>query len=392
MDKVQNLLNCAITNVGSNFNPGDEITWNSWELERGRQISLQNKIEEALEDIRNPESNQGVKGLDILSKNDYLKIFFEFRLIAKYFAGEFRLYSYIWNKNIKQEFYQIFDLFIEKWYFSYVYVGYGEDLLELDKRLFAANNSEKSANKDIYKFCRFRLYTKSGDKFYSILAGQIVESRIVNEDRLVRCSFDEGTVWLYWWHILLEHFSGVKRCLNAWKSISKQIVMENFGEEEKKSTKEQIANNDTIFFKPMSTEDIGEETFCQPMKFIDANDVSHMFGILYDYTERQAAKMGYVFRPSNLKKERTNSGENYALNKMIFNIQTVFLTKLNSCLFNMRKTFGGRVIPKELKFVLSNQAYALGLPNPTGSNGIEQGYLRNGTPNPENKNNKQDAD
>lgn len=388
MNKIQNLLCNSFRHINNNFSPEDEITWNTLEVERGRQISLQKKIEDTLEEIR--EEGAGRPGLNVLSQNEYLRIFFEFRLIAKYFAGEFRIKTFKWNQWIKEEFYQILDLFIEKWYFSYVYVGFGEDLLELDKKIFYAN-SENSGQKDIYRNCRFRLYTKSGDKFYSILAGNLVDSELVHEGRLVRCSLDEGTMWIYWWHILLEHLGGVQRCLKAWTAISKQITMENFGDDEKALVDSQLLNNDTVFFKPMAKEDLGEESFCEPMKFMDANDVSHMFGMLYDYTERQAAKMGYVFKPANLKKERTNSGENFALNKTIFNMQTLFLTKLNACVFNFRKTFGKKIIPREFKFILSNQAYALGIPSPAGENGIEEGYLRKGQPNPKNPNNQQNA-
>lgn len=392
MSKIQNLLCNSFKHINASFSPEDQITWNTLEVDRGKQLTLQKKIEETIEEVREDIKNSGGTGIDILTQNEYLRIFFEFRLIAKYFAGEFRLKCFRWNDWVKDEFYQILDLFIEKWYFSYVYVGWGDDLLELDKKIFYAN-SQNSGQKDIYRNCRFRLYTKSGDKFYSILAGNLVDSDLVHEGRLVRCSLDEGTMWLYWWHILLEHLGGIKRCLTAWTAISKQITMENFGDDEKKKVEEQILNNDTVFFKPMATEDLGEETFCEPMKFMDANDVSHMFGMLYDYTERQAAKMGYVFKPANLKKERTNSGENYALNKTIANMQTLMLTKLNTCLWNMRKTFfqgWHRVIPKEMSFVLSNQAWATGLPNNL-EEGKEQGWIRKGQPDFKNKNNFQNA-
>lgn len=384
MQKVESLLCSTLKHANSSFKPEDELSWLTLETPRGRGTSFQALVEEAIQSV---DKGGKPSDLNILSTQIYVRIFFEFRLIAKYFSGEFRLMCGKENKDIKEEFYQIWDLFIEKWYFSHVYVGFGEDLLLLDKKLI-----EKSKTKqDPLEYCRFRLYTKSGDGFYSVIAGSLVESKLVHEGRLVRCAFDEQTMFIFWWHILLESIGGINRALHALKSIPKQTVMENFSTTLQDSILEQMQNQETVFFKPANIEDIGDETFVEGMKFVDSNDISNMFGMIYDYVERQAAKLGYVFKAANLKKERVNSGENYANNKTIFNMQTLFLTKLNSCFWSMRKKFPDGVIPEDMKVVLSNQAFALGLPNPTGDNGINEGWLRGGKPDFDNKNNFNDA-
>lgn len=400
--KIESLICGALNNANSTFRPGDPITWNNLEVKRGEDLTFQGVLEGAVREA-GEASQLGADGnlvgdgtqLNLLSHNLYLKIFFELRLIAKYFAGEFRLRCSREDAEIKKEFYQIWELFIEKWYFSYVYVGYGEDLLELDKRLI---RHSKQSDTNVFEHCKFRLYTKSGEKFYSVIAGSVVESKLVNKDRLVRCSLDENTIWLCWWHILLEAIGGVNRCLSAYKAISKQIVMSNFNKSQVQGVMDQIDNNRTVFMKPASLEEFGEPTFCKPMKFMDSNDVYNMFGMMYDYIERKASQLGYVFKPANLKKERTNSGENFAINKCIFNMQTTMLNSLNSCIFSFQKKFG-KVIPEDLQVVLSNQAWALGNPVPPTEEQQEmgepgnfgQGWLRNGRMNPKNIENFKDA-
>lgn len=390
MNKIENLLSNAFRFVNSSFQPEDPITWNAWEKPRGVDLSLQKAIEDATQEAA--ISNDGSGGEcdrypNSLGANIYLRVFAELRLIARYFAGEFVLRCPKEFSDTKYELYQIWDLFIEKWYFSYVYIGYGEDLLELDKHIIKAN---PQANKEVFETCKFRLYTKSGDKFYSIIAGGIVESSLVFEGRLVRCSLDEQVMWLCWFHILLEYVCGLDRCLASFKAVSKQVITTDFGQEQVNSILEQVENTSTVFRKPATSEDQLEESLYSPLKFMDSNDATSMFGMLYDYIERQASKLGYVLKPANLKKERTNSGENFALNKNIFNFQTHMLRRLNNLIFNMRMKFGDQVIPEDMTVVLSNQAYALGLPNPADE--FEKGWLRKGEPDPQNEQNFYDAD
>lgn len=384
MKKVESLLCSAIQHANSHFKPGDDVSWLAIETPRGRGLAFQQLVEEAIGVADKP--NATPENLNILSSQIFVRIFFEFRLIAKYFAGEFVLECSKFRKDFKDQFYQIWELFIEKWYFAHVYVGYGEDLVELDKAVIRKNKTQQNP----YEYCNFRLYSKSGDRFYSIIAASLIESPIVNEERLVRCSLDEQTMFIFWWHILLESIGGINRALHALKVIPKQVVMKNFSDQQQESILESLQNHDSVFFKPANQEDIGESTFCEPMKFIDSNDVSNMFGLIYDYVERQASKLGYVFKPGNSKKERVNSGENFAMNKTVFNMQTVFLKNLNSCFYAMKRKWGNIVVPEDLTVVLSNQAWALGIPVAPGDE-HEEGWLRNGKINPDNINNYKDA-
>lgn len=394
MTKIENLLSNAFRFVNSSFQPEDPVTWSVLEKPRGVDLSFQRVVEDVTKDMA--VSNEGGEGdscgrfPNALGANIYLRVFAELRLIARYFAGEFVLRCPKEKSQTKYELYQIWDLFIEKWYFSYVYIGYGEDLLELDKQIIKDNPQQ---NKEVYENCKFRLYTKSGAKgehFYSIIAGGIVESSLVNEERLVRCALDEQMMWLCWFHILLEYVSGLDRCLASFKAVSKQVITTDFGDEQVNSILEQVDNTSTVFRKPATSEDQLDEALYSSLKFMDSTDATAMFGMLYDYIERQASKLGYVFKPANLKKERTNSGENFALNKNIFNFQTHMLRKLNNVLFNMRMKFGDEVVSEDVTVVLSNQAYALGLPNPADE--FEKGWLRKGEPNPQNEQNFYDAD
>lgn len=72
-----------------------------------------------------------------------------------------------------------------------VYLGYGEDLVDLDRQILIAKNDMDGLPK-ARLHCKFRLYNRVGfGKYHSILAGHDIEDPIL-EDRLVLFGIDDS--------------------------------------------------------------------------------------------------------------------------------------------------------------------------------------------------------
>lgn len=102
--------------------------------------------------------------------------------VGNYYAGLFTPNTK--DKKFRREILQVWDLLIRNTIMGTVFVGYGEDLLDLDRQILIEHNDMDGLPK-ARLHSKFRLYTRVGfGKYHSILAGHEIENPIL-EDRLV---------------------------------------------------------------------------------------------------------------------------------------------------------------------------------------------------------------
>lgn len=74
-------------------------------------------------------------------------------------------------------------------------MGYGDDLVELDKQILIQKNDMDGLPK-ARLHSKFRLYKRVGfGKYYSLLAGHEIEDPIL-EDRLVLFGIEDSNYWM----------------------------------------------------------------------------------------------------------------------------------------------------------------------------------------------------
>lgn len=107
--------------------------------------------------------------------------------VGNYYAGLFTPDTK--DKKFKRQLLFIWDLLIRNTIMGSVFLGYGDDLVELDRQVLIEKNDMDGLPK-ARLHSKFRLYNRIGfGKYYSILAGHEVEEPIL-EDRLVQFTID----------------------------------------------------------------------------------------------------------------------------------------------------------------------------------------------------------
>lgn len=175
--------------------PGEDITWSTLEKDRGH-VSLVKAISDAIADASGDSKNiEGGKSTRIdepfrdITINTWYKLFH----VGNYYAGLFIPDTK--DDKKKREILQIWDLLIRNSILGEVYLGYGEDLIELDREIMKLKNDHDNfPNAQLH--CPFRLYTRNGfGKFYSILAGHYIEDEKL-EDRVVKFWIRDANYWM----------------------------------------------------------------------------------------------------------------------------------------------------------------------------------------------------
>lgn len=115
--------------------------------------------------------------------NTWYKLFH----VGNYYAGLF--VPECGDDAFKKDLTQIWDILIRNTIMGDVFLGYGEDLIQLDKELMIEKGDfDNMPNAQLS--CPFRLYTRVGyNKFYSILAGHEIDDsdkKLGLEERLVK--------------------------------------------------------------------------------------------------------------------------------------------------------------------------------------------------------------
>lgn len=109
--------------------------------------------------------------------------------VGNYYAGLFTPNTK--DKSFRRQILQIWDILIRNTIMGSVYLGYGEDLVDLDRQIIINKNDLDGLPK-ARLHCKFRLYTRVGfGKYYSVLAGHEIENSIL-EDRLVKFGIDDS--------------------------------------------------------------------------------------------------------------------------------------------------------------------------------------------------------
>lgn len=364
----ENLRNLFINN-GAQIEPGDQLFFNTFELEEGKQIPFLNVLRETVWNI-----NQGKDQKACLSPiyNNIIHLFHKLEFVWKYFCGEFEIRCK--DRYFREQFARVWPEFIRGWYFGCIYVGYGRDFEEIDRRVVEKKGEDFDLD---YVTGRFRLYTKSADgTFYSIFAKQSgLEFDKEQRMRLVRCeSAPAGSNhWMYWWFLWIETLDGLERYKQAVKALSKKVILTPKNKEEKEDIIYQMEDKGTIVSRSSSSPfgESGETTFTigktkvEPLEFMNNDTPSRILEGIQKYFEFNAAHLGFAGEHTEQKKERLTVAENWPKQKTVSNVRAFLINSLNRCFDEMRFRLGDKVVPEDLKIVPANQAFAQGLPDMT---------------------------
>lgn len=367
-DDIQETLQKLFINNGARINPGDPLFFKTFELPEGQEMPILNVIKDQVNEI-----NKGTDRRHCISPiyNTLIHIFHKMEFVWKYFCGEFEIRCR--DRYFREQFARVWPEFIRGWYFGTVYVGYGADFEEIDRRAFEKDGEVFDLD------CvtgRFRLYTKTANgRFYSIFTKQgNLEFDRGQINRLVKCQCEKGSNissnWLYWFYLWTETLDGLDRYQIAVKALSKKVILTPKNKEEKEAILHQMDDKSTIVSRSSSSPmgETGETTFTlgktkvEPLEFMNNDTPARIFEGIQKYFEFMAAHLGFSGEHTEQKKERLTAAENWPKQKTVSNVRTYLINSLNACFDEMRAKFGDKVVPEDLKIVPTNQAFAQGLP------------------------------
>lgn len=164
--------------------PGDEMYWNTFEKDRGH-VSNVKSIHDAIAGHDGVEYGKGEERprIDAPFRDITINTWYKMFHVGNYYAGLF--VPECEDKEFKRDLLQIWDILIRNTMMGSVFLGYGDDLVQMDRDLIIEKNDlDKLDSAQLH--CPFRLYTRVGyGKYYSILAGYEIEDEDL-EDRLVK--------------------------------------------------------------------------------------------------------------------------------------------------------------------------------------------------------------
>lgn len=350
--------------------PGDDITWSTLEKDRGH-VSLVKAISDAIADASGDSKNiEGGKSTRIdepfrdITINTWYKLFH----VGNYYAGLFVPDTK--DDKKKREILQIWDLLIRNSILGEVYLGYGEDLIELDREIMKLKNDQDNFPNAQLR-CPFRLYTRNGfGKFYSILAGHYIEDEKL-EERVVKFWIRDANYWLNWWHVLTETLGGFERVKALAKFVGVRTIVST-GEGEEELTKELSDAMEGVYPVLVRKGGVAKiragggeitENDYQPHEFVPLDAPRQLFDFYVTFFDLMTDDLGYSGKSSPHKMERLTQQESIQGSNVVSTIQYYLSQRLNSC-FDVAREVLGDAIPEDFKVVITNRASASALLDP----------------------------
>lgn len=323
--------------------------------------------------------------LGTLLKDFHLAALYRLKRVGEYIQGEYKAKSE--DEEFLNEFNLIFPEFIEGWYWRTIYIGYGEDLVEQERK--ALIKAELPYKPQKCKFnSKFRLYTKidvdTGIKKigeYTSILSSVTGLKIENS-RLIPITCNEGANWLQWIELVREYNAGNQKFISAFNACIKRLSVVVVNKEAFDWERKQFQNNNIYWVKFKDQTRGINNNKDKTIEIMPPELVLQILNLNQAYFETQAAWLGFAGKGTNNKTERLTAAENYQNLKIISNIQESNLRKLNTIAWLMKETFG-EVVPDDLKFEISGQGIAKGLPESMNMNmegGGEPGIFDNSEP------------
>lgn len=358
-------LNRLFINYGATVKPGEPLQWRDYQVKTEHNVGLTQLLKNSIDEVNKEMENSSYANPFC---NPVILLFKRLDFIARYFCGEFEIQTT--DKKFRETFAGIWYQFIKGWYFSAIYVGYGEDFEEIDRQKFVKDG------KNFYVEGipgKYRLYTRgSNGTYHSVLSGQTgLNFTPQQERRIIKCDLDSQGYrrWLHWWKIWIDWEEGMQRFNAAGEALSKNVVLTPKTEQEHKSIIKQFKNwlcfikrDGNQMFGNDSTPTMGKTKF-EEVIFMPRETPMAIWEWFNRRFEADAGQMGYAPAIPQQKKERINSGENFPHQKQVANIVGDLLRELNYFFDRMRFSFPEGAIPFDLKIVRANQAEAQGLPD-----------------------------
>lgn len=260
-----------------------------------------------------------------------------------------------------------------------VYLGYGEDLVDLDRQILIEKNDMDGLPK-ARLHCKFRIYNRVGfGKYHSILAGHDIEDPIL-EDRLVLFGIDDSNYWLEWWHILTETLGGFERVKALAKFAGvRTIVTVDEGEAElEKELYDAMEGLYPVLRKKGGVASItpGGGTLVdneyQPHEFVPLDAPRQLFDFYVTYFDYLTDNLGYGGKGSPHKMERLTQTESMQGTNVVSTIQYYLCQRINSAFDVCREVFKDIEIPDDFEVTITNKVAADSILDPEMSNMEQQ--------------------
>ena len=302
-------------------------------------------------------------GFISILKDFHLAALYRLKRVGEYIQGEYKATSE--DEAFLNEFNAIHPEFIEGWYWRVIYIGYGEDLIELEKQALKKQQLPFKSNKCKF-FSKFRIYTRVDTegtanigKYTSVLSG-VTNLKIENE-RLIACSCNDGANWLQWWELVREYNAGNQKFIAAFNASIKRLSVMIANKDQWRAEAQQLSNNNIYLTKYRDQTKELNNNKEKTIEIISPELASQILNLNQAYFETQAAWFGFAGKGTNNKTERLTAAENYQTLKLISNIQEHNLKKLNVVAWQMKQVFK-EAIPEDFKFEVSGQTMAMGVP------------------------------
>lgn len=296
-----------------------------------------------------------------------IKTYYFLTHIANYYSGLFTPFSEK-NKEFVKQIEEIWDVLIKNTIFGGVYVGHGEDLIELDRALIGNEDTDNAQLS-----CLFRLYTRSGKgEFYSIFAAKPLKEKSGKLDsRVVKFWIRESNYWLEWWHLLTEFFGGIERVKMLAKAAGvRTICSVDSGDENFTAEMETLLSGEYPVLKRKGTvqgtienEGMSIENSYDPHEFVPVDAPRQLMDFYINYFDVFSDYLGYGGKASPHKMERLTEQEASQGSDVVATIQNFLQRRIQSCFDQMSKIYPN-LIPEDFEVVVSNRATAQSILDP----------------------------
>lgn len=374
MSKIETFLQNCFLNSRATPKPGDQLDFLALEKKWAGKTSLTKVVEEAIRGVQG-EDGKPVR-IDEPLRDLTIKTYYFLTHISNYYSGLFTPYTK--DKKFLRDIEEIWDILIKNTIFGGVYVGYGDDLIDLDKALIGSEDPDNAQLS-----CPFRLYSRQEKgKFYSILAAKPLKEKSGKLDsRLVKFWIRESNFWLEWWHLLTEFFGGVERVKMIAKAATvRTICSTDGGSQDFENEMEGLLSGlYPVMRRKGTTEKILEgsgevatENEYTPHEFVPIDSPRKLLDFYVNYLDIFSDFLGYGGKASPHKMERLTEQEASQGSDVVATIQNFLQRRIQSCFDQMRKIYPGK-IPEDFEITVSNRSTAQSILDPQEQNLLKEG-------------------
>lgn len=293
--------------------------------------------------------------LGTLLKDTHFAALYRLKRVGEYIQGEYEPISE--DEEFLNEFKVIWPEFIESWYFRDVYIGFGEDLIEIEKN--AINKQDLTYRPNRCKFySRFRLYNRIDEdklknkkgEYTSILSG--VTGLKIDNERLVNLTCNEGANFLQWMELIGEYNAGNQKFISAFNASIKRLSVMVVDQKSFIKEMKQLDNNE-IFWAKFKDQTRGvNNNKDKTIEIMPPELAMQVLNLNQAYFETQAAWLGFTGKGSSNKASGVSPEETYQDTRIIENIRQSNLRKLNVAAWQMKQILKG-AIPEDFEFIIT---------------------------------------